>query len=60
MKVGEGAGGFDTAIVDRELMRIACYEMCDRWCDLKRGRCAERFGSALQTGKLSFSISKVG
>ena len=41
MKVGEGAGGFDTAIVEREflrLMRIACCEMCDRWYDLKQTR----------------------
>ena len=37
MKAGEGAGGFDTAIVAREflqLMRIACCEMCDRWYNL--------------------------
>ena len=39
MKVGEGAGRFDTAIVEQEflrLMRIACCEMCDRWYDLKQ------------------------
>ena len=38
MKVGEGAGGFGTAIVEREalqLMRIACCERCDGWCDME-------------------------
>ena len=37
MKVGEGAGGFDTAIVERvslQLTRIACCEMWDSWYDL--------------------------